>query len=160
MLDFIAPFQSVVLGTLDEDGRPFSSYAPFVHHDGRFYVFISDLAKHARNLRRDKNASLFFIEDEEKSENVFARKRVSLQCDATLISREDDRFDPIITAFKSRFGDEMIGMLLQMADFNLFEFRTVTGEATFGFAQAYTIGGENMDELLPRRGSGGHQKVN
>ena len=158
MLDFISGFQSAVIGTLDENGFPFSSYAPFVYDDHRYYVFISDIAGHARNLRRDKRASLFFIEDEVAAANIFARRRVSLQCETAIVSRNGARFDIVMAKFKTKFGADMIGMLMQMQDFNLHEFRAVGGEATFGFGEAYTLGGEHMETLRPRRG-GGHKKA-
>ena len=63
-----------------------------------------------------------------------------------------------MASFELRFGSEMIGMLRQMADFNLYALMPYSGEATFGFGEAYTIGGEKMDELIPRRG-GGHRKT-
>lgn len=59
MLDFVAGFHSTVIGTLDENGFPFSSYAPFVYDDHRYYVFISDIAAHAGNLRREKKHRFF-----------------------------------------------------------------------------------------------------
>lgn len=158
MLTFTEPFRSVVIGTADENGYPFSSYAPFVYESHRYYVFISDIARHASNLRREGKASLFFVEDEADVPNIFARKRISLQCDTAVVERDTERFDTVMEGFKTRFGEEMIGMLLQMRDFNLHEFRPVGGEATFGFGEAYTLGGEHMEELIPRRG-GGHKKA-
>jgi len=145
------------MGTTDAQGLPFSSYAPFVHHDHRFYVFISDIATHAKNLKREKKASLFFIEDESLSSNIFARKRISLQCDATLIPREAGKFTEVMDRFSDKFGEEMVSMLMKMADFNLFEFSTLGGEATFGFGEAYRVGGENGEMLLPRQGGSGHK---
>ena len=158
MIDFISGFQSTVIGTLDENGYPFSSYAPFVYDDHRYYVFISDIAAHARNLRRERKASLFFIEDEAAAANIFARKRVSLQCEAEIVSRNGARFDFVMEKFKAKFGADFVGMLMQMLDFNLHAFRPVAGEATYGFGEAYTLGGEHMETLLPRQG-GGHQKA-
>ncbi len=157
ILSFIAPFQSVVLGTIDTEGLPFSSYAPFVHYDHRFYVFISDIATHSQNLKRESKASLFFIEDESQASNIFARKRISLQCDATLIPRDDAAFAAVMEQFKAKFGEEMVSMLMKMADFNLFAFSTLGGEATFGFGEAYRVGGENGEMLLPRQGGSGHK---
>lgn len=156
ILPFIASFKSVVIATLREEGHPFSSYAPFVRYNDRFYVFISDIATHAQNLRRDGRAALFFIEDESQSANVFARKRISLQCDAELIPRDAPLFAPVMAAFTQKFGDATVSMLLKMADFNLFGFSTRSGEATFGFGEAYRVGGEKMEQLLPRAG-GGHK---
>jgi putative heme iron utilization protein len=158
MLAFIETFQSVVIATIDCDGNPFSSYAPFVRREHRYYVFISDIAKHSCNLRETPKASLFFIEDEEKAENIFARKRVSLQCDCTLIPRDAALFAEVIGRFKTRFDPKMIGMLEGMQDFNLFEFSPFSGEAVFGFAKAYDIGGDFMENLLERQGTGGHKK--
>ncbi|MGB6020618.1 MAG: pyridoxamine 5'-phosphate oxidase family protein, partial [Sulfurimonadaceae bacterium] len=88
ILPFTAPFQSVVIGTISEEALPFSSYAPFLHRDHRLYIFISDIATHSQNLKANKNASLLFIEDESKADNIFARKRISLQCTSTLIPRD------------------------------------------------------------------------
>jgi len=157
MLNFIKDFQSVVLGTTDEEGLAFGSYAPFVHHKHRFYIFISNVAKHARNLQRTQKASLLFVEDESKTEQIFARKRISLQCSSTMISREDAKFSEVMDIFKSKFSEDMVNMLMGMQDFNLYELSTDYGEATFGFGEAYNIGGEYMEEFVPRKGGSGHK---
>ncbi len=157
MLDFIKDFQSLSLGTLDEKGLPFSSYAPFVHVNHKFYIFISNVAKHAQNLQRTPKASLLFIEDESKTQQIFARRRISLQVTSTMISREDKIFDEVMDVFKAKFSTEMVSMLMGMQDFNLYELSTDYGEATFGFGEAYNIGGEYMEELVARQGSGGHK---
>ncbi len=156
MLDFIKTFQSTVLGTLDENGLPFGSYAPFVHHEHKFYIFISNVAKHARNLQAVPKASLLFIEDESKTEQIFARKRVSLQCSSQMITREEGKFEDVMNIFKKKFSEEMVSMLMGMQDFNLYELSTDYGEATFGFGEAYNIGGEYMEDLVARSGGSGH----
>jgi putative heme iron utilization protein len=157
MLDFIKEFQSTVLGTIDDNGLPFGSYAPFVHHEHRFYIFISNVAKHAKNLQARPKASLFFIEDESKTEQIFARKRMSLQCSSAMINRDDAKFSKVMDIFKSKFSEDMVGMLMGMQDFNLYELSTDYGEATFGFGEAYNIGGKNMEEFVPRAGGSGHK---
>ncbi|MCJ7766683.1 MAG: pyridoxamine 5'-phosphate oxidase family protein [Thiovulaceae bacterium] len=157
ILPFIAPFQSVVIGTIDAEGFPFSSYAPFVRHNHRFYIFISDIATHAQNLKREKKGSLFFIEDEAQADNIFARKRISLQCDAALIPRDAALFSPVMARFSDKFGEEMVSMLMKMGGFNLFELTTIGGEATFGFGEAYRVGGKDGEMLLPRQGGSGHK---
>jgi len=157
MLDFIKDFQSLSLGTLDENGLPFSSYAPFVHVNHKFYIFISNVAKHAQNLQRIPKASLFFIEDESKTEQIFARKRISLQATSVMVSKEDKTFNTVMDVFKEKFSEDMVTMLMGMQDFNLYEFSTDYGEATFGFGEAYNIGGEYMEELVARTGGSGHK---
>ncbi len=157
MLSFIKAFQSVVIGTVDEHGLPFSSYAPFVYVDHRTYIFISDVARHAQNLQRTSNASLLFIEDESKTEQIFARRRISLQATSTMINRDETTFDRVMDAFKQKFSQEILSMLIGMQDFNLYELCTDYGEATFGFGEAYNIGGEQMEELVARKGGSGHK---
>ncbi len=157
LLTFIEGFESAVIGSIDEEGRPFSSYAPFVYHEHRHYIFISDIARHALNLKHSGTGSLFFIEDESQTANIFARKRISLQCDVTAVSRDEKAFSTVMKQFEQKFEPSMVGMLMSMQDFNLYAFRTVAGEATYGFGEAYTVGGEHMHSLLPRSGGSGHK---
>lgn len=157
MQTFIKQFKTASLATIDKQYLPFSSYAPFVYDNNRFYIYISDIATHAKNIRLNPHTALFFIEDESKSENLFARKRISLQCDTVLIQRETKRFEEVLSLFSEKFDSAMIEMLYKMLDFNLYELKVINGEATFGFGEAYLIGGEEMNELVPRSGGGGHK---
>ena len=50
----------------------------------------------------------------------------------------------------------MVSMLMGMQDFNLYELKTDYGEATYGFGEAYNIGGEFMEDLVKRQGGTGH----
>lgn len=154
---FIAGFQSLTLATIDDKGFPFSSYAPFVAYNTRYYIFISDIARHARNLQARPRASLFFIEDEKRATNIFARKRAALRCESRKLAREEETFGEVMGHFKEKFDADLLEMLLSMKDFNLYELTPLDGEAVFGFGEAYDVGGKAMDQLIPRRG-GGHAK--
>lgn len=156
MKDFIATLQTAIIGTTDKNNHPFSSYAPYVYDENCFYVYISDIATHAKNIQVNPKASLFFIEDESQSENLFARKRISLQCDSVKIERNSGRFEEVLALFAIKFDAKMVETLKKMTDFNLFEFKVTYGEATFGFGKAYLIGGEQMNELVSRNVSSGH----
>jgi len=156
MKQFLSAIQTAVIGTLDINHKPFSSYAPYVYDNNRFYVYISNIATHTKNLHANPHASLLFIEDESQSKNLFARRRISLQVEACIIARESERFENVLDLFAKKFDSNTVAMLKQMQDFNLFEFEVKYGEATFGFGEAYLVGGEDMNELLPRTG-GGHK---
>lgn len=159
MKEFIAKIQTAIIGTLDKNSHPFSSYAPYVYDTNRFYVYLSDIATHAKNLQRNPKASLFFVEDESKTDNLFARKRVSLQCDSQKIERGSERFEAVLDLFAQRFDGKMVSTLKKMTDFNLYEFKVTYGEATFGFGKAYFVGGEHMDELVERTGENPHHRA-
>jgi len=155
--ELLKPFQSAVLGTLGSNGYPFSSYAPFYYDGEIVYVFISDIATHAKNMQTIPKASAFFIEDESMTDNIFKRKRISLQCDVVKIDRSEERFLHIMENFQTRFKDGTLSMLMGMKDFNLYALTPIYGEATFGFGEAYNIGGEKMNQLVARLGSSGHK---
>lgn len=154
--ELLKPFQTTVLGTIAKNDYPFSSYAPFYYDGEVIYIFISNIATHSKNIQANPKASAFFIEDESITENMFKRKRISLQCDVQAISRDDASFDNIMEAFVTKQG-ETLSMLMGMADFNLYALTPIYGEATFGFGDAYNIGGEKMNQLVPRTGGSGHK---
>lgn len=156
LIELLEGYQSVILGTYGSNGYPFSSYAPFYYDGERVYIFISNIATHAKNMQKTPKSSAFFIEDESKTEQIFARKRISLQCDVRTINKNDNSFEPIMKAFVAKQG-ETLAMLMGMNDFNLYALTPIYGEATFGFGEAYNIGGEKMNELVPRIGASGHK---
>ena len=152
----LSPFESTVLGTQSSNGYPFNSYAPFYYDGEVVYVFISDIATHAKNMQETPKCSAFFIEDESKTQQIFARKRISLQCNVTSIHIDNASYKPIMAAFVKKQGATLT-MLMGMSDFNLYALTPIYGEATFGFGKAYNIGGEKMNQLVPRAGDSGHK---
>lgn len=155
--NFINDFKSLTLSTLDDNTNPFTSYAPFIKDEGKYYIYISSMAKHFKNLETNNKASLFFIEDEISCENIFGRKRAVLQCDSLKMKRDDDKFEYLAKLFEEKHGSTM-KMLKTMKDFSFFEFKPFYGEAVFGFGEAYNIGGENFEELIERGNQKGHSK--
>lgn len=158
---FLEEFQSLTISSLDENNNPFSSYAPFVKKDDKYYVYISDMAKHTQNLKSNIKCSLFFVEDENSCKNIFARKRVMIQCESTIIKKDTDNEENILEVFENKFDKKMVDMLRKMGDFNVFEFKPFYGEATFGFGKAYNLGGKNFSEFVQRESTSkghGHKK--
>jgi heme iron utilization protein len=156
--EFLEPLKSLTISSLDEKGYPFSSYAPFVKYNHKYYVYLSLMAKHSSNLSQNKIASIFFCEDEQDCKNIFAKKRVSIQCETLKLAQDTQNEEEILNEFKAKFGEEMVNMLKKMGDFYLFEFTPFYGEAVFGFGKAYNIGGENFQEFVQRENtsSSGH----
>jgi len=48
--EFLENFKSLSMSTIDNKGNPFSSYAPFIKIEDKYYVYISLMAKHTTNL--------------------------------------------------------------------------------------------------------------
>jgi len=154
---FIDSFKSVTISSIDENSNPFTSYAPFVKTDKKYYIYISSMAKHYQNLEKNQKSSIFFIEDESLCENLFARKRVVFQCNNIKLERDDKKFEKLIKLFEDKHGSTM-KILKNMKDFSFFEFSPYYGEAIFGFGEAYNIGGDNFDKLIQRENQKGHGK--
>ena len=148
--EFLEPLKSLTISSLDDKRYPFSSYAPFVKYNHKYYVYLSLMAKHSSNLTQNKIASIFFCEDEQDCKNIFAKKRVSIQCETLKLAQNTQNEEEILNEFKAKFSEEMVNMLKKMGDFYLFEFTPFYGEAVFGFGKAYNLGGENFEEFVQR----------
>ena len=157
--EFLEPIKSLTISSLDDEGYPFSSYAPYVKYNNKYYVYLSLMAKHLSNLTQNKIASIFFCEDEQDCKNIYEKKRVSIQCETLKLAQNTQNEEEILNEFKAKFGEEMVNMLKKMGDFYLFEFTPFYGEAVFGFGKAYNLGGENFEEFVERtNNSSGHRK--
>ncbi len=144
---FIKQRQSLMLGTLMADSRkgegladafPDISYAPFVWRDGCFYIFISELAGHTRNLMACESTSVMFIEDEAGNRNPFARRRTTFVCQAQQVSRDAPGFESVLADLERAFGPT-VGVLKGLSDFRLFALQPVSGRYVVGFGKAYDI---------------------
>lgn len=76
--------RTVVLGTVSSGGIPNVSYAPFVMDEAKnIYIFVSKLSVHTSNIQANARASVMLIEDETKSKQIFARRRLRYSCSVT-----------------------------------------------------------------------------
>lgn len=145
-----------MLATVSSAGKPLSSYAPVVSaEDGCFYVYVSAMAKHYGHLRKNGVASLSLIEDESVAKEIFARKRVTVDCEAILIQRDSDEWNSRITAMEERHGTTM-AYLKNMVDFDLFQLRPIDGRLVLGFGKAYRVFGDGLANIS-YLGAGGHR---
>ncbi|OCT16138.1 heme iron utilization protein [Paenibacillus pectinilyticus] len=135
-LKFTDSLKTVMLSTVDDNGKPFVSYAPFVKKDGKLYIFISRIANHFRYMEANPSVDVMLIEDEASTENLFARQRARFVCNAVNVGNEDK--EDIFELFGERFGKPMINVLKTL-DFSLFELTTLEGRYVAGFGQAFDI---------------------
>ena len=147
--EFLTDFQSLVLGTTTPAGQPDTSYAPFVSDAERnFYCFVSGLSAHTQNLRANPQATVLLIEDEAKSSNIFARRRLSYACTVSWLERDTPHWDAIADQFQDQFG-EVVGLLRSLGDFQLVCLTPRSGRFVVGFGAAYQIQGDDLSQLVP-----------
>ncbi len=152
---FLETFQTLVMASLTPDREPHASTAPYVRLGNDFYILISTVAQHGRNLLVNPNISLLFVEDESQCVQPFARKRVTIEAVASEISRVDELFARVIERFKAHFDPELVTSLTQMGDFHLFKLSPKSGSVVMGFGKAYRLD-ENLEVMKQIMGQ--HQR--
>jgi len=135
--------KSVVLSTATENGKAESSYAPYVRDEaGVFYIFVSELASHTKNMLQNQQASILFIQPETESKNLFARERVVFDCSINEVEKQDECYYKQMLIMQKQFG-ETVTLLQRLPDFHLLALTPVNGKYIAGFGQAFSI---NMDD--------------
>lgn len=139
--------QTIVLATVDKQGEPNVSYAPFVIYDGEYIVLISTIARHARNLIEVPKVSLMLIEDESQSRQIFARRRLTFEASAEIIERESEKWQAGVQALKARHG-ALIDELSEMKDFKLFSLKPTNGLFVKGFGKAFEVSANDLVNII------------
>jgi putative heme iron utilization protein len=135
--DLLQRHQSLALATTNETGEPNSSSAPYLLHQGSFFVLVSGLARHTANLLHSGRCHIQVLADEQETVNPFARKRVSYACSVERVTRPSSRADELLILLRRRFGPT-IDMLGSLPDFQLLELIPQSGSIVLGFGQAHT----------------------
>ena len=137
--ELILSQQTLLLSTVTEQNEPECSYAPYVRDQhGVFYIYVSELAKHTRNMLQKSRASVLFIRPEKEVKNLFARERVVYKCVVDEVKNNDERYDKQLLKMKDKFG-ETVELLRSLSDFHLLALTPLNGKYIAGFGQAYTI---------------------
>ncbi|MBG1244055.1 HugZ family pyridoxamine 5'-phosphate oxidase [Nostoc sp. NZL] len=145
---FPEEFESVIISTVSAQAIPNASYAPFVMDDSKnIYIYVSGLSTHTKNIYANPHVSVLFIEDEAKSNLIFARRRLSFDCTATLIERETDKWNQMVEQFQRRFG-QIIEVLRGLSDFRIFQLIPSEGRFVVGFGGGYHISGDNLNQVV------------
>lgn len=131
--------KTLVLSTVTEKGKAESSYAPYVRDDaGVFYIYVSELASHTKNMRQNQQASILFIQSETEAKNLFARERVIFDCSINEVKKQDECYHKQMLILKKQFGETVV-LLQSLPDFHLLALTPVNGKYIAGFGQAFSI---------------------
>lgn len=152
---FLETFQTLMMASLTPESEPHASTAAYVRMGNDFYILISTVAQHGRNLLTSGKVSLLFAEDESKTLQPFARKRVTIEASVHEVVRENSSFISIMERFKEKFDPELISSLSEMRDFHLFKLSPKSGSVVMGFGRAYRLD-ENVEIMTQIMGQ--HQK--
>ena len=137
--ELLTQSKTLNLASTLENKRPHVSYAPFaIDSELNFYLFVSELSLHTKNLRERQHISMMIIEDEANASQLFARCRLTLGGRAIEISRMSSDWNKAADVYRSRFG-KFFDKLSQLPDFHMFRIRPATARLVVGFGAAYEI---------------------
>ncbi len=147
-------FGSIILSSIDKSGKPHISYSPLLRYDNKYYLYISEVAQHYANLYNNpSSAQAMFIEDESKTKNIIARKRLTYDISVKFLPR-DDFFEKVYDSFENKVGKNAgVSHIRGMLDFHLVEICFGNGRFVKGFGQAYDI--DSNGKLCHVKGNGG-----
>ncbi|BCX81301.1 heme iron utilization protein [Methylomarinovum caldicuralii] len=146
-------FRTLFIASVDREGMPHASYAPFVAFDGDYYVYISDTVQRTRNFMDTGRAGILFADDERDTVNPFARRRLSFQCQAEEIPHGTEPHRQVVRCFHESFG-KYFKPLEELADFHLFCLHPIRGLYVKGFGLAFALEGVGLSEIRHLTGQG------
>ena len=145
--EFVDSFKSTQLATVDENGIPHASYAPVLRKEHCFYIYVSSLARHTKNLKSASQTALLFVEDESSTSEIFARRSATFDCRVLAIPRDTPVGKSLVVDFYSRFG-KIMNLLRDLPDFQFFKLKPTSAVYVKGFGKAFTIEGDNLNLMV------------
>lgn len=126
------------LGTL-HDGEPnLAMVAYIVAEDfSAFYIHVSKLGKHTRDMENDARVSLLIAEIDDRRADPQTLARVSLQGTAELLPRDASDYTQIRNQYLKRFPESE--PLFSLGDFNLWRITPKSGRFVAGFGLAFNL---------------------
>lgn len=140
--ELLAQNKSVILATVNQEGVPNASYAPYARIGNKFHILVSFMAVHTKNLRDAQRASAMFIEDENMAKQIFARDRLTLDVLCKQVERNTAAWISGLASLTEAHG-KIVDVLTAMEDFIMIELTPHKGAYVNGFGSAY-----NVDENL------------
>jgi len=133
------------LGTL-RDGSPFVSMVVYAVSDdlASFYLHLSRLAVHTRDLIADPRLSLLIHESDRGESDPQTLARLTIQGDAATVSKTDSQYEAIKSLYLKKFPDAE--MRFSLGDFDLYRIEPKSARYVGGFAQAFNLTVENFRE--------------
>jgi heme iron utilization protein len=126
------------LGTSHE-GAPFVSMISVARPDdgSAFYVHVSRLAQHTRDMDADPRVSLMLAEPDDGRADPQTLARLSIQCRAEKIARTDESYAAIQKLYLSQFPASE--QLFSFGDFGLWKLTPEKARFVAGFARAFNV---------------------
>ncbi len=126
------------LGTLHE-GTPNLAMVAYAYAGdfSAFYIHVSRLGKHTRDMEIDPHVSLLIAETDDGRPDPQTLARVSLQGVAQILPKDDREYIQIKHLYLVRSPESEA--LFSLGDFNLWRITPLGGRFVAGFARAFNL---------------------
>jgi putative heme iron utilization protein len=126
------------LGTL-HDGEPNLAMVAYALADdfSAFYIHVSRLGKHTRDMETDPRVSLLITETDDRRDDPQALARVSLQGTAEVLPRDGSDYSLIKSMYLKRFPEAE--PMFSLGDFNIWKITPKSGRFVAGFGRAFNL---------------------
>ena len=134
------------LGTL-HDGEPnlaMVAYA-FAEDFSAFYIHVSRLGKHTRDMESDPRVSLLIAETDDRRADPQTLARVSLQGTAEILPRDGSDYIQIRARYLKRFPEAE--PMFSLGDFNIWKISPKSGRFVAGFGRAFNLVPEALKKV-------------
>jgi putative heme iron utilization protein len=134
------------LGTI-HDGEPnLAMVAVAIEEDfSAFYIHVSKLGKHTRDMEKDSQVSLLLTEVDDGRADPQTLARVSLQGTAEMLPRNAPDYTRVKNIYLTRFPEAE--NLFSLGDFNLWRISPRGGRFVAGFARAFNLVPEALAKI-------------
>jgi len=109
-----------------------------------FYLHLSRLSVHTRDILADLRVSLLIHETDRGESDPQTLARLTLQGDAVTISKTVSDYEAIKSLYLKKFPDAE--MRFSLGDFDLYRIHPKSARYVGGFAQAFNLTMENFRE--------------
>ena len=132
------------------DGDPEAALLPFTRREdyGAVYVQASGLARHTRGLGAGARVGVLVHAADTPDADPMQLPRLSIQAIVAVLDKSSAVFDSAGARFTARFP--AAAMTLGLGDFNLYELTFQRGRYVEGFARAFNVGPDTLNQLAQR----------
>jgi heme iron utilization protein len=134
------------LGTLHE-GEPnlaMVAYA-FAQDFSAFYIYVSKLGKHTKDMENDPRISLLITETDDGRADPQTLARVSIRGIAEILPRTDPVYTQVKKIYLERFPEAE--QLFSLGDFNIWKITPKGGRFVSGFGRAFNLVPEALQNV-------------
>jgi hypothetical protein len=137
--------RTAALGTL-ASGAPYVSLVLYAPDAGlsAFYLHLSRLAVHTRNLQADPRAALMIAQPDEGQADPQTLMRLSLQGRAVALGRQSPNYAPAQACYLGKYPQA--APIFSLPDFDLYRFTPASGRFISAFGKIFDLTAAQLRE--------------